>query len=224
MDYVAKLFKRTPFFIGMSIFVIGLAYQGGYIFVRYAGSIPDPDKIISISFVTLYTVLFFLVIPLLINKFILKENLKNLGLMIPEKKIRALVLTLLGLLILMPPILHLAKRPEFQAFYSFGKISLGASVFMQLVDFPIYYFSEEFFFRGFLFITLWKRVGWHSFWITDIIFTLAHLTKPPLELLLSIFASVVFNILTLNTKSIYPALVVHYCMGIALVISVNYFS
>ena len=87
---------------------------------------------------------------------------------------------------------------------------------VQCIFLPLYYFSEEFFFRGFLFLLLWKKVRWHSFWITDILFAAAHILKPGLEILLCIPASVIFNVLTLYSRSIVPALMVHLIVGMSL--------
>ena len=91
-----------------------------------------------------------------------------------------------------------------------------------MVLFPFYYIGEECFFRGFLFLGLWRRVRWHSFWITDVLFTLAHIGKPGLEILLCIPASIIFNCLTLFTRSIVPAVIVHTIMGIMLSILVTF--
>jgi len=77
---------------------------------------------------------------------------------------------MIGLAILLPWIIFFAHQTEFKG-YSFGTPTLPKYILILGVLFPLYYIGEEFFFRGFLFLGLWKRVGWHSFWITDIIFT-----------------------------------------------------
>jgi membrane protease YdiL (CAAX protease family) len=64
-------------------------------------------------------------------------------------------------------------------------------------------------------------VKWHSFWITDVLFTFSHLGKPGMEILLCIPASVVFNCLTLGTRSFFPAAVVHFVLGTVLFLVVN---
>ncbi len=114
-----------------------------------------------------------------------------------------------------------SKQPEFQATYALGQPSIKKLILLNTVLFPSYYFSEEFFYRGFLFLGLWRRIKWHSFWVTDFIFAFAHLGKPGLEILLSMFASVVFNILTLSTKSIYPALITHWVVGCTFILLIN---
>ena len=89
-------------------------------------------------------------------------------------------------------------------------------ILVQLLILPPYYFCEEFFFRGFMFMGLWKKINWHSFWVTDIIFFYSHLGKPPLELIFALPVGIVLNYITLRTKSVYPAIIVHCIAGIFL--------
>jgi membrane protease YdiL (CAAX protease family) len=181
----------------------------------------DGSELYSNIFLVASSFLLCFVFPALIAKFLFKEKLATLGLIFPQQKIVASMLTVLALLILLPCIYWLTKQHEFQTFYSLKDPRYAVIAFMNVVLFPIYYFAEEFFYRGFLFLGLWKRVRWHSFWVTDLFFAFAHLGKPGLEILLSMFASVIFNVLTLSTRSILPAFITHFIMGITMLGVVN---
>ncbi len=175
----------------------------------------------SLIFYIVFSLLLFCTIPAVANKLVFQMDFKSLGLTFPEKKWSSLFLTLLAILIFVASFYFLAKHTDLKTYYT-----LKNPTFFQLMSmiflFPIYYFAEEFFFRGFLFMGLWRRVRWNSFWITDIIFTLSHIGKPGIEILYCIPASVVFNALTLYSRSIYPAFITHFMLGIINIIMVNY--
>lgn len=220
IKYIDLLLKSTPSLIGLSIlFVIFESYTTP-IYSNYFG-IFDTQKLPTLIFFIFYTSICFFILPLFLNKLTFKENLKDIGLTLPQHKIKAIFLILVSLLLLVPWMVYFASKAQFQG-YSLGSPGPLKFFFIVGVLFPIYYFVEEFFFRGFLFISLWKRVGWHSYWITDIIFTLAHLGKPPLEVLLCIPVSIILSFITLSTKSIYPAMIVHSILGILLTCLVTF--
>ncbi|MDR3492926.1 MAG: CPBP family intramembrane metalloprotease [Gammaproteobacteria bacterium] len=220
INYIFKFFKSTTVLLGFSFAFIHLAFYTPHFYPARLGEFNE-QKLASIIFLVGFTFLIFFILPAIAGKYILQEKLKNLGLAFPEKKLKALLLTLAALLILIPLIVLLTKQPEFQSYYSLKQPKLIEFAFINIALFPFYYFSEEFFFRGFLFLGLWNKIRWHSFWVTDLIFAYAHLGKPGFEILLSMFASVVFNILTLNTKSIYPAMITHWTMGTTMLFLVN---
>ncbi len=166
-----------------------------------------------------YSFLLFFALPALVNRCIYKEKIIPLGLNIPENKTSAVLLILLAELMLIPAILILAKQSAFKHYYSMAGVSQGKLALMLLVVFPFYYFCEEFFFRGFLLVTLWRKVRWHSFWIVDILFVFAHFFKPFMEIVLAFPAGIIFAFLALRTRSIYPSMIVHYSMGIAMILS-----
>jgi len=174
-----------------------------------------------VFFQVVTTLFYFFVLPALLTKFILKTPLKKVGYIIPKNQLKTYIAFIIAFLLLVPSMYALTQYPSFRAVYTLKDSPLiQLSVFALL--FPIYYFAEEFFFRGFLFLSLWERLGWHSFWITDIIFTLSHFGKPMMEILLCIPASVIFNFLTLYTRSFFPAMVIHYIMGIFALVWVNF--
>ena len=220
IKYISKFINSVPILIGFSIVFFFFQDQALHFSEKYFGS-KDIKEFYIFAFFVIYTLLCFLVAPAITNKIVYRESLKEMGLVFPEKKILSLVLIILSLIILVPCIIYFAKLSAFQG-YSLAHLSTHKFIFAITFLFPLFYIGEEFFFRGFLFLGLWKRVGWHSFWITDIIFTLSHFGKPWLEVLMCIPASVVFNVLTLCTRSIFPAVVVHSLLGIILSILVTF--
>lgn len=157
----------------------------------------------------------------LCNKLFIKKPLSHFGLQAPKKNL-SIMLICFFLALLMPYIYFFSQQKSFQLSYSWQHISLFNFLTINFLLMSVYYFAEEFFFRGFLFLSLWEKVRWHSFWITDIIFTLSHLGKPGLEVIFCIPVSIILNGVTLATRSIYPALIIHYSLGVFLNVLVNY--
>lgn len=182
----------------------------------------DIERNIVISAFLFYNYIWFLIIPFITNKILFQQTTKSIGLCLPKFNWSTLLSIIFALVLLVPWIIYFGHRPEFKG-YAHGHPTLIKFFCMQLLTGPIFYFAEEFFFRGFVFLNLWKKVRWHSFWITDIFFTLSHIGKPPLEILMCIPASVVFNFLTLQSKSILPAAFVHTTLGIILNYMATYY-
>jgi membrane protease YdiL (CAAX protease family) len=218
--YIARFLQSAPVLVIFALLLLYVAMCSAAIYIHFFGAF-DENQTSSLVFVILFSTLIFFVIPAITSKFIFKDSLHNLGIALPICKIKTTLLTLLALLILAPSIYLLTKQPHFRTYYTLAHPSVRQLAIMTFF-FPLYYFSEEFYFRGFLFLGLWRRIKWHSFWITEIIFTLSHIGKPGMEILLCIPASVIFNCLTLYTRSIYPALFVHSTIGIFGIILVNY--
>ncbi len=222
MYRLGLLIKSTPLLIALSIFIIYCEFSISVFYTQLTGMGYHAEKISSILFFISFTLLCVFTLPAVTGRLLYKETLANLGVALPKYKKTTILLVILALLILMPCIYALSQNKIGHTYYSLGNIGFIKLSFILLAIFPVYYFAEEFFFRGFLFNILWKKVGWHSFWISDILFTIAHLGKPPLEILIAIPASVVYNYLSLHSKSIYPSMFVHYVMGVTLIILVNY--
>ena len=220
--FVTKILKSMPMFYLFTTLLIMAAMSFPIVYEDVFGKnsyhFLDDSTLVLLD---IYNALIYLVIPAIFASFILREPLSELGLKVPINLTRASIFTLLALIVLVPYICQFAHLTNFQKFYSMHDSSVSKLIIVNLFINPFYYFTEEFFFRGFLFLYLWKKVRWHSFWITDVFFTLSHLFKPGLEILLCIPASIVFNCLTLATRSFYPAFIVHYTLGVVLLLLVN---
>jgi membrane protease YdiL (CAAX protease family) len=175
----------------------------------------------GVIFLTLISLVFLFAVPALYAKLFFQENPRDFGVRMPANKLKALGWLLAALIILEPYIVYCSKLTTFHLYYATANSYWPQLLFLNFLVFPMQYFAEEFFFRGYLFIGIWRKVKWHSFWITDVLFTFSHVGKPGLEILLCIPASVILNVLTLATRSIYPAIVVHTCLGITMCLLIN---
>ena len=176
----------------------------------------------SFLFLDAFSWLLFLITPMIIAKSLWQIPIARFGLHLPTNKFRALALTLIAFLLIVPITFSLSHFTQIKQYYGASHIPLYYFLFTQLVFFPLYYLAEEFFFRGFLFLTLFEKIGWHSYWVSDLFFTLAHAGKPPIEILLSIPVSVMLNFLTLKTKSIFSSWVIHLTIGALLFTLINW--
>ncbi len=222
MNSLSRFIQSAPLLIAFVIFLLCVEFNLPAAFSMWFGKAYEPIKITSMLFFIAYTSLWFFVVPILLSQFIYKQKWHDLGLVLPENKIRAVILIFVAMLLLIPAAIFLSQQKPVQMYYSLNHLNVEKLLFLQLVIFPLYYFFEEFFFRGFLFLHLWQKIKWHSFWIMDILFTLAHLGKPLMEIMLSFPAGIVLACLTLSTRSIYPAIIVHYSMGVTLLLLVNH--
>lgn len=223
MNYVARASKSVPALIILSIILIFFVFNVGTVFSSQFGRVYDARQPLTLCFMVAYSSLFLLAAPLTLCKFISRQTPKDLGLERPENNKIAWLLILVSLIPLIPVVSYCASYKQVQFFYSLKNLSPVQFTLIFLFVLPPYYIAEEFFFRGFLFMGLWKKLGWHSYWITELIFTWAHLGKPPIEILVAFPVGIVLNFLTLRTKSIYPAVIVHYTMGAVMNVLVTYY-
>lgn len=178
---------------------------------------------VGFSFATAFSgFLIMFVLPAIAIKFVFKRPLSDFGLRIPDNLREAVGLSLLTIIIYLPIMLFLSGIPSFQKYY-LVKQNFGAFLLLMLSANTIYYFSEEFIFRGFLFFGLWDKLKFHVFWIVNLIFAVFHAGKPPLEILVAFFSGLAFSYLSFRTKSFFPAVVVHLTLALILNILINFY-
>jgi uncharacterized protein len=135
----------------------------------------------------------------------------------------------LGFLALGAPLMLLAaalaaKDPAMQAEYPLAKSALqDLPLFIALEGaYLLYYFSWEFFFRGFLLFGLEKPFGpLAAVLIQTIPSTIVHIGKPLSECLAAILAGLLFGWLSLRTRSILYPLALHALVGVALDVAIS---
>jgi membrane protease YdiL (CAAX protease family) len=227
LNLLSRFFKSTFLLLcmGTGLILIAMDFK---LFLEFAKLFHSTGakEFNSFAAFVVYCLLCYGVAPLFLAKYVIREKFSSIGIRQPVNKIEAVFLILAAVAILLPFMVHFSKLASFKAFYSCGNACVQNNftlfTLIQFTMFPLYYLGEEFFFRGFLFLGLWKKIGWHSFWVTDILFTFSHIGKPGLEILLCIPASVVFNFITLRSRSILPAFIVHCTIGISLSYLVNF--
>jgi membrane protease YdiL (CAAX protease family) len=104
------------------------------------------------------------------------------------------------------------------AVYPLGSPSLAIGSFApHVLGYLLYYIAYEYFFRGFMLLGLEDRLGPKAANALQAgIVTLAHLGKPPIELLAAYPASLLFGWMTLKTRAVWSAVAVHWAVGVAL--------
>jgi membrane protease YdiL (CAAX protease family) len=169
-------------------------------------------------FSTVFNFFCFFALPFLIGSTVFNLQMADMGLKSPKINKQNIIIICVSLFLLIILGYILSRQPSVRIFYSRGLLPLDLLAFslLNLIALPIFYFAEEFFFRGMLFLTLWRLIGWHSYWVADIIFTLAHTYKPLPEMALSLVAGIILTYMTYKTKSIYPALLSHGSLGVML--------
>ncbi len=146
----------------------------------------------------------YLVIPLLIIIVVLRENPAEYGFRIGDWKAG---LALTGLVIaLAAPVLWLITKDSssMQNYYEwlFGP-QLPGYVFLDLIGW-------EFVFRGWLLFGYAKKYGHDALWLQSMPFALAHLGKPEVETLSTIFGGFLFGLVAWRTKSFLYPFLIHY--------------
>ena len=128
-------------------------------------------------------------------------------------------LTVAGAFLIIAMVYIWSLMPEFREYY-LARIPRNDFYFLVIV-LGSYYFAEEFFFRGFLLFSLTERFGSFAIAIQAVPFALFHLGKPPLEILLSLFAGLIFGYIAYRTRSFFYPFLIHWGMGIALMLFIS---
>jgi len=148
----------------------------------------------------------YLLIPLFVVIFIFRENPKEYGFQLGDWR-AGLTLTALALL-LMTPILWWLIRTDggMQSYYAHLASGLPWNTFLDL-------FGWEFLFRGFLLFGYARKFGAEALWLQAVPFAIAHVGKPEIETLSTIFGGFIFGWVAWRSKSfIYPFLI-HWYIG-----------
>jgi len=153
-----------------------------------------PTKIID------RTLLYF-VIPMLIILLIFRQKPNEFGFTLGDWK-AGIILTVMGIIII-APLLWMISRADtrMQDYY---KTMLPGLPWNTLLDL----FGWEFLFRGWLIFGFARKFGTEAVWLQAVPFALAHIGKPEIETLSTIFGGFAFGWVAWRTKSfIYPLLI-----------------
>jgi membrane protease YdiL (CAAX protease family) len=141
----------------------------------------------------------FLLIPLAVILLVFREHPRLYGLTFGDW--RAGILLTLGAAFLITPVLWLlARGGSMQSYYEAQLAGLPWSTLLELVGW-------EFFFRGFVLFAYARKFGPDALWLQAVPFALAHIGKPEIETLSTIFGGFAFGWLAYRTRSfLYPFL------------------
>lgn len=156
-------------------------------------------------------VILYLIIPLFIILIFFRENPREYGFSFGDWKL-GLVYTLLGALF-MTPIIYLLGSGDasMQEYYERFLPGLPWTTFLDLIGW-------EFFFRGWILFAYARKFGHNALWLQAVPFAIAHMGKPEIETLSTIFGGFAFGWVAWRTKSfVYPFLI-HWFIGTLIII------
>jgi len=158
------------------------------------------------------TLLFF-IIPMFIIIFVFRQKPGEFGFTVGDWK-AGIALTLGGIL-LISPVLWMVVRGDatMQGYYKGLVTGLPLNTLLDL-------FSWEFIFRGWLLFGLARKFGPDAIWLQAVPFALAHIGKPEIETLSTIFGGFAFGWVAWRTKSfIYPLLIHWFVSSFTIIIA-----
>lgn len=164
------------------------------------------------SIVCLYALL-----PMLIIKGLLKQNLTDYGLSLAGLHHHWKPYAILYL-IMATPVVIAASTPAFQQMYPFFKyVATGWQYFViWQIAYAMQFVAVEFFFRGFLVFGLYPRLGPYSLCLAVIPYCMIHFAKPFGESLGAIAAGLVLGYLALKNRSIWGGAGLHWGVAVTM--------
>ena len=148
-------------------------------------------------------VILYLIIPLVFVLFIFRENPRDYGLTLGDWK-AGIVITLAAILIMAPVIWYLGKsHPAITDYYKPREDGLPWTTFLDLIGW-------EFFFRGWILFGYARKFGPDALWLQAVTFALAHIGKPEVETLSTIFGGFAFGWVAWRTRSFLYPLLIHW--------------
>ncbi len=145
-------------------------------------------------------IVLYLVVPLLVVVVLFRDEPGAYGFAIGDWR-AGLLLTAAGILLIAPVLWLTGHGGAMQTYYQPQLSGLPWNTFLDL-------FGWEFFFRGFILFAYARRFGPDALWLQAVPFALAHIGKPEVETLSTIFGGFAFGWVAYRTRSfIYPFLI-----------------
>lgn len=144
----------------------------------------------------------YLVIPLLFTLLIFRASPREYGFTLGDWR-AGLVITLSAIALTTPVIWYLgAGNESMQSYYNDAN---ARSVWYILLEM----FSWEFFFRGWILFGYARKFGPEAMWLQAVPFALAHIGKPEVETLSTIFGGFAFGWIAWRTRSFFYPFLIH---------------
>lgn len=157
----------------------------------------------GLSMKVLDRTLLYFVIPMLIIIIVFREKPSDYGFSVGNWK-KGLLITLVCI-VLIAPILWFVGRgvPTMKEYYQGFISGLPLSTLLDLIGW-------EFMFRGWLLFGYARKFGPDALWLQAVPFAMAHIGKPEVEVLSTIFGGFVFGWVAWKTKSFLYPLLIHW--------------
>jgi membrane protease YdiL (CAAX protease family) len=157
----------------------------------------------GLSMKVLDRTLLYFIIPMVIIIFIFRHNPKEYGFTLGDWKAGiAITLAAIGLI---SPVLWIVGRMD-TSMQDYYKPMINGLPWSTLLDL----FGWEFLFRGWLLFGYTRKFGPDALWLQAVPFALAHIGKPELETLSTIFGGFAFGWVAWRTKSFVYPLIIHW--------------
>jgi membrane protease YdiL (CAAX protease family) len=150
-------------------------------------------------------IILYLLIPMLFVLAVFRENPAAYGFTFGDWKV-GLILTFAGILLVAPVLWLAAHGGAMTAYY---KPQVGGLPWNTFIDL----FGWEFFFRGFILFAYARRFGSDALWLQAVPFALAHIGKPEVETLSTIFGGFAFAWVAYRTRSFLYPFLIHWFVG-----------
>lgn len=145
----------------------------------------------------------YLLIPLAVIVGLFRESPADYGFRLGDWR-TGLKWTLIAWAVATPILYFVGRTPDMVVYYERYGASPGYVALTSVLDL----LNWEFFFRGFLLFALYRIAGPSAVLLQAVPFALAHITKPPVETLSTIFGGAAFGWVAWRTKSfVYPFLI-----------------
>ena len=156
-------------------------------------------------------VILYLIVPLLIILLLFRENPREYGFSFGNWKL-GLLYTGLGIAFMAPVIYYLGHgNASMKTFYESLLPGLPWTTFLDLIGW-------EFFFRGWILFAYARKFGHEALWLQAVPFALAHIGKPEIETLSTIFGGFAFGWVAWRTKSFVWPFLIHWFIGSFIII------
>jgi membrane protease YdiL (CAAX protease family) len=144
----------------------------------------------------------YLLIPLFMILVIFRENPREYGFTLGDWK-AGLALTGIAILLIAPVLWLIAHGGAMKDYY---RPQLGGLPWNTFIDL----FGWEFFFRGLILFAYARKFGPEALWLQAVPFALAHVGKPEVETLSTIFGGFVFGWVAYRTRSFFYPFLIHW--------------
>ena len=177
-------------------------------------------QLFDLIYWTICRILFYLIVPLIAIKFLLKKSGSEFG-WSKSNNLKKDLKIFAGFFCFMIPLVYLVSTQDsFLIKYPFYRPLEVSDIWPNLIIWEFFYFMQfvalEFFFRGFLVHGLKEEVGDYSVLFMVIPYCMIHFQEPFLETIGAIFAGLILGYLSLKKGSIFTGIALHFGVAITM--------
>lgn len=164
-------------------------------------------------------IFFYLILPILFSKFVLRQSFMNTGFSkkIPHEHMK---IYFLMLIIVLPMVVIASFDSHFQATYPFYYFPKGEFPIQRFIIWEVFYLFQfiaiEYFFRGFILFNCKPIFQEFSVYISVIPYCMIHFGKPMPETIGAIVAGIFLGKMALRSGSILPGIALHYAVALSM--------